>query len=551
MASLSPLQGSLGHRRAAHLLRRTSYHYTKDSVDKMALLPAAEAVSALLALRPLQLDQPVYSATDDVPPVTWINPPGTPLPTGTQDFMMRPYLRGWWIHEALKDDGIGHKMSFFFHQFFATSMIGTGLTNSYFDYLALLRWGAIGNFKKLATKIVLDNTMLRYLNNNENTAANPNENFAREYFELFTIGKGPQIGPGDYTNYTEDDIVAAARVLTGFRVRGQRDTIDPETGIPMGRAVVGQHDSSIKVFSDKFQGTVIQGSDTQAGMFTELNNFVDMIFAQPETAKNLCRRLYRYFIYREITSEIENDVIAPLSDTLISNNFEIKPVLAQLLESEHFFDADDSNVADEIVGGMIKSPLELALQSISFFDVQIPDPLTLPRTHYRLFYEQAITTRMFGAANLPIFLPSDVAGYPGLYSEPELSRQWFNSSTIVARYKVPAMLLTGTRQFGGGINQPIGVKLNIAPWVKDSGFFTDPSDPYLLVQELLAYMLPEEVDTDRFNYFYIKVFLDELPPADWTYEWQNYLTTGNETEVKLALERLINAVMYSPEYQTF
>ncbi len=464
---------------------------------------------------------------------------------------MRPYLRGWWIHEALKDDGIGHKMSFFFHQFFATSMIGTGLTNSYFDYLALLRWGAIGNFKKLATKIVLDNTMLRYLNNNENTAANPNENFAREYFELFTIGKGPQIGPGDYTNYTEDDIVAAARVLTGFRVRGQRDTIDPETGIPMGRAVVGQHDSSIKVFSDKFQGTVIQGSDTQAGMFTELNNFVDMIFAQPETAKNLCRRLYRYFIYREITSEIENDVIAPLSDTLISNNFEIKPVLAQLLESEHFFDADDSNVADEIVGGMIKSPLELALQSISFFDVQIPDPLTLPRTHYRLFYEQAITTRMFGAANLPIFLPSDVAGYPGLYSEPELSRQWFNSSTIVARYKVPAMLLTGTRQFGGGINQPIGVKLNIAPWVKDSGFFTDPSDPYLLVQELLAYMLPEEVDTDRFNYFYIKVFLDELPPADWTYEWQNYLTTGNETEVKLALERLINAVMYSPEYQTF
>ncbi len=551
MASLSPLQGSLGHRRAAHLLRRTSYHYTKDSVDKMALLPAAEAVSALLALRPLQLDQPVYSATDDVPPVTWINPPGTPLPTGTQDFMMRPYLRGWWIHEALKDDGIGHKMTFFFHQFLATSIIGTGLTASYFDYLALLRWGAIGNFKKLATKIVLDNTMLRYLNNNENTAANPNENFAREYFELFTIGKGPQIGPGDYTNYTEDDIVAAARVLTGFRVRGQRDTIDPETGIPMGRAVVGQHDDEEKKFSDKFQGTVIQGSNTQAGMFTELNTFVDMIFAQPETAKNLCRRLYRYFIYREITSEIENDVIAPLSNTLISNNFEIKPVLAQLLESEHFFDADDSNVADEIVGGMIKSPLELALQSISFFDVQIPDPLTLPRTHYRLFYEQAITTRMFGAANLPIFLPSDVAGYPGLYSEPELSRQWFNSSTIVARYKVPAMLLTGTRQFGGGINQPIGVKLNIAPWVKDSGFFTDPSDPYLLVQELLAYMLPEEVDTDRFNYFYIKVFLDELPPADWTYEWQNYLTTGNETEVKLALERLINAVMYSPEYQTF
>lgn len=517
----------------------------------MALLSAAEAVSPLLTLQPLQLDQPVYSNSDDVPPVTWINPPGTPLPTGTQDFMMRPYLRGWWVNEALHDEGAGHKMAFFFHQFLATSMVGTGLTASYFDYLALLRWGALGNFKKLATKIVLDNIMLRYLNNNENTAANPNENFAREYFELFTIGKGPQIAPGDYTNYTEDDIVAAARVLTGFRARGQRDIIDPETGIPTGRAVAGQHDSGIKEFSDKFQGTDIQGSDNQAGMFIELNAFVDMIFAQPETAKNLCRRLYRYFVYREITDEIENDIIAPLANTLISNNFEIKPVLEQLLASEHFYDADDSNIADEIVGGMIKSPLELALQPISFFDITIPDPLTLPRTHYRLFYEQAITTRMFGAANLPIFLPSDVAGYPALYSDPEYSRQWFNSSTIVARYKIPAMLLTGTRQFGAGVNQPIGIKLNIAPWVKNSGFFSDPADPYTLVQELIAYMLPEEVDTDRFNYFYIKVFLDELPPADWTYEWQNYLATGNDTEVKLALERLINAVMYSPEYQTF
>jgi len=551
MASLSPFQGSLGHRRAVHLLRRTSYRFTKTKADLMAGQTATEALASLLQLYPLQLDQPVYSASDDAPPVTWINPPGTPLPAGTQDFMMRPYLRGWWVNEALHDEGIGHKMAFFFHQFMITSMIGTGTTAAYFDYLALLRWGALGNFKKLATKIVLDNTMLRYLNNNENTAANPNENFAREYFELFTIGKGPQIGAGDYTHYTEDDIVAAARVLTGFRARGQRDTIDPETGIPMGRAFPNQHDDEDKEFSNKFQGTVIQGTNNQVGMFTELNAFVDMIFAQPATAKNLCRRLYRYFVYREITDEIENDIIVPLANTLIANNFEIKPVLAQLLASEHFYDADDSNIADEIVGGMIKSPLELALQSISFFNIQIPDPLTLPRTHYRLFYEQAITNRMFGAANLPIFLPSDVAGYPGLYAEPEFSRQWFNSSTIIARYKVPAMLLTGTRQFGGGINQPIGIKLNIADWVKNSGFFSDPLDPYLLVQELIAYMLPEEVDTDRFNYFYIKVFLDELPPADWTYEWQNYLTTGDDTEVKLALERLVNAVMYSPEYQTF
>lgn len=552
MASLSPLQGLLGTRRAAHLLRRTSYRFTKAKVDQMAGQSATGALTSQLALQPLQLDQPVYSANNQTPPVTWINPPGTALPTGTQDFMMRPYLGGWWVNEALHDAGIGHKMTFFFHQYLATTMAGTGLTSAYFDYLALLRWGALGNFKKLATKIVLDNTMLRYLNNNENTALNPNENFAREYLELFTIGKGPQIGPGDYTHYTEDDIVAAARVLTGFRAQGTRATIDAETGIPRGITLFGQHDTGAKVFSSKFQGTVIPGAPNQAGMMTELNAFVNMIFAQPETAKNLCRRLYHYFIYREITDEIENDIILPLSNTLISNDFEIKPVLEQLLASQHFYDADDSSITDEIVGGMIKSPLELALQSISFFDVQIPDPLTQPLTHYRAFYEQAVVNRMFGAANLPLFSPSDVAGYPGLYSNPDFSRQWFNSSTIIARYKVPAMLLTGTRQFGGGNpNISIGVKLDIASWVKNSGFFSDPSDPYVLVKELLEYMLPEEVDNDRFTYFYILVFLDQLPPADWTYEWQNYLTTNDATEVTIALGRLVTSVMYSPEYQTF
>lgn len=552
MASLTPLQGALGTRRAAHLLRRTSYRYSKTRIDQMATQSADTALDALLTLYPLQLDQPVYSDSNDTPPVAWVNPPGTALPSGTQDFMMRPYLRGWWVNEALHDQGIGHKMSMFFHQYMATSIVGTGLTAMYFDYLALLRWGALGNFKKLAAKLILDNTMLRYLNNNENTKDNPNENFAREYFELFTIGKGPQVSAGNYTNYTEDDIVAAARVLTGIRAQGNRTNTDLETGIPRGTVLFTQHDTGSKVFSSSFQGTVIAGATNAAGVATELSAFVNMIFAQPETAKNLCRRLYRYFIHRDISDEIENDIIALLANTLIANDFEIKPALRQLLASEHFFDADDSDAADEIVGGMIKSPLELALQSISFFDIAIPDPMTQPLTHYRAFYDQAVLNRMFGAANLPLFLPSDVAGYPGLYANPDFSRQWFNSSTIIARYKVPAMLLTGTRQFGGGNpNISIGVKLNIAPWVKNSGFFSDPEDPFALVQELLTYMIPEDIDSARFNYFYNDVFLNQLPPADWTYEWQNYLTTNDATEVTIALERLVSAVMYSPEYQTF
>jgi hypothetical protein len=152
-------------------------------------------------------------------------------------------------------------------------------------------------------------------------------------------------------------------------------------------------------------------------------------------------------------------------------------------------------------------------------------------------------------ANFPLFAASDVAGYPAYYQDPDFSRAWFNSSSIVARYKLPDMLLSGRLTIGAQPAQPLGSQLNIVQWVKNSGVISNPLDSQTLVEDLLKYLLPEEVDTDRFNYFHINVFLDELPPADWTYEWENYLTTNDDSEVKLALERLVKAILYSPEYQ--
>ncbi len=539
------MQGALGHRHAAHLLRRTSYRYTKAKVDEMAGQTAAQALATLLQLYPQKLTQPVYY--DGSTAVTWVNPPGGTLPA--QDSALRAWVGNWWISEALQDPGIGYKMAFFLHQHNVVDLLAYATTH-FCDYLALLRWGSLGNFKKFATKLITDNCMLRYLNNTENSKNNPNENFAREFFELFTIGKGPQIGPGDYTNYTEDDIVQAAKLLTGFRIRGQRNEVDPETMIPRGGVNFAQHDVTAKTFSAAFQGTTIQGAANADGMWTELSAFVDMIFAQPETAKNFCRRLYHFFVSRNITAEIESDIITPLANTMIAGNFEIKPVLEQLLQSQHFFDMDDSDNADEIIGGLIKSPLELSLQAISFYGLPLPDPMTQSAVYFQ-FYTRGMAQRMFEQASLPLFYPNDVAGYPAYYQMPDFNRQWFNSSTIVARYKLPAMLLSGKLTLGGSPNQPLGVKLDIAPWIKTSGVVSDATDPYVLVQDLLQYFLPEQTDNDRFNYFYITIFLDNLPPADWTYEWQNYLNTGTDTEVKIPLERLINAIMYSPEYQLF
>ncbi|MCS7036703.1 MAG: DUF1800 family protein [Saprospiraceae bacterium] len=548
MASLQPLSVSaLGHRRAAHLLRRTSFRYTKARVDELAALPVDKAVASLLQPYPLRMQQPLYPGTSGN--IAWLlPPPGQAFPA--EDSALRRYVMGWWVSEALHDAGIVHRMTLFLHQYLTVDAPASNNAH-FFDYLSLLRWGALGNFKKLATKIVTDNCMLRYLNNHQNTKNSPNENFAREFFELFTIGKGPQIGPEDYTNYTEHDVIQAARVFTGFRVRSQRDQVDPETGIPRGITAIAQHDTGPKTFSSKFQNKTIQGATTNAGMWTELDALVNMVFAQPEVSRLFCRRLYRFFVSRYITPEIETDIIEPLAQIFRNSGYEIKPVLEKLLQSKHFYDEDDAEVGDEIIGGMIRSPLEATLQMMSFFNVPLPDPNANPKGHYLDLFSNGVIQRMLTPAGFPLFMPNDVAGYPAYYQEPEYSRQWFNSSTIIARYKLPEQLLTGRISLGANPNAQLFFKVDLVPWVRNSGFFSNPSDPYKLVDEMLRYLLPTPISPERFNYFYDDVFLNHLPPYDWTYEWQDYLKTNNPTEVRIPLERLLKAILYSQEFQTF
>lgn len=559
MASLAPLQGSLGKQRAAHLLRRVSFRFTKNKVNQLAGMDASTAATLLLTPPPYYLPEPIYANSALTPPIpnsTWMTP-GVPEPS--TDSQLRSWVISWWLSEAYEDPGAMHKMIMFMHQYNIVASTSYRSTHFY-DYLQLLRWGAFGNWKKFAYKMIFDQCMLRYLNNNSNSATNPQENFAREFLELFTIGKGPQAGPGDYTNYTEEDIVAAAQVLTGCRTQsnGARTTADPETSIPTGRMVSGSHNWNAKVFSNRLQNFTIPavpaeppGQRTIAKMTEELNAFVDLIFAQDETAKNFCRRLYRYYVNEKITEEIENDIIVPLANTLRNGNYEIKPVLKQLFSSEHFFNADTTSSVENVVGGVIKPPMENVMQSVSFFGLTLGDGTANPELRFRFFYS-SMQSRMLTLAGFPIHLPSDVAGYPAYYQTPDYSHGWFNGSTVIARYKLPAMLLTGKQLIGSGNGTTnLGAKLDIVTWTKNSGFFTDPVDAYLLVQELLQYMLPKEVDEDRFNYFYNTVFLDNLPPADWSYEWENYLATNNSSEVKIPLERLVNAIMYSQEFQTY
>ncbi|MEO1451527.1 MAG: hypothetical protein AAFV07_18490, partial [Bacteroidota bacterium] len=142
MASLSPRQGPLGRRLAAHLLRRTSFHYTKARISALANMTAQQAVADLLTLTSPSMAEPIDWQTGQ----PWINSGVAPV---SQNFLLKDYIRAWWVHEALQDTSVGHKMELFLHSTFVIAPI-QGLPSEHFDYLALLKYHALGNVKLLA-----------------------------------------------------------------------------------------------------------------------------------------------------------------------------------------------------------------------------------------------------------------------------------------------------------------------------------------------------------------------------------------------------------------
>lgn len=541
MASLNPKSGVLGHRLAAHLLRRATYVPTRINIDNFAVKTVSEAVDDLVIVNDPFMDEPIDYTTGQA----WIN---SGVPPGLPNFRLKHIVNSWWVNEARQDLSIGHRMMFFLHTCFTTN---NNILPSYenFDHIQLLRYYALGSYRAFAEKMTLDNQMLVYLNNTQNNDGNPNENYAREFLELFTIGRGEQIGSGNYTNYTETDIAEAARVLTGFKRSTRGDDIDPDTGLLTGRLAFWAHDSEDKTFSDAFQNTVITGAQSEGEMMNELRAFIDMVFAQDETARFICRKIYRFFVSRHITDEIEADIIEPLATTFRNNDYKLEPVMKQLLKSEHFYDSDDENANNEIIGGLLKSPLENVLFSLTHFDVSLPDIYTDGENHYHNFYKRGVIDVMFGLAGFNVFRPSVVAGYPAYYQAPDYNRTWFSSNTIIARYKLPQMLIEGRRVLlNGNLG---GVQFDVVAFVENPNNISDAQDAEVVVDEFLTYMLPEFPDNERYDYFLNDVFLDGLSPLNWFFEWQNYLNSGDDTDVRIPLENLVTAIMYSPEYQLF
>ncbi len=586
--ALTPLNENLGRTRAAHLLRRTVFGATLAEVDSFAALTPTEALTLLFK-------DGLESPLPPIDPATgseW-------MVSGTSDANSENldslFLR-WHIGQmcgglAPNEDKLAHifreKMVLFLHTHFTTKKSTVSNSRSLYYQNELFRRFAFDknllvepedpletpiqlNFKSLVIKVCVDNAMLKFLDGRLNVKGNPNENFARELLELYSAGRGLEGSDknsefdGDYGTFTEQDVQEGAKILSGFDVDPNFSVIDPDTGLPTGRIrgngnIANQHDNNTKELSIRFNNAVIApnpellvgGEATRESALDEIQQFMDAIFDQEETAKHICRKIYRFFGYHEITEEIHAGIITDLAQIFIASDFKIQPVLEAFFSSREFYEGA-AGLEDDVYGSIIKSPIDLVLGHARTFEINLPHYLNNPTE----FYEATgFMLDRIGDMGLDYYEPFEVAGYSAYHQYPIYYRGWITTNYLTQRYSY-------FQKVSSGMMDETQVEL-LAPidYVVKNLDFTLASNARDLVAEVCKQLLSvssnvsfgddaSELTEERLSYF-LNAFLltfaiDENPEEAWTIRWTN----GFDPEVvSRQLQDLFNAILQSPEYQ--
>lgn len=499
---------------AAHLLRRTTFGMARSTVQQFGSMTLSEAVDTLLAAQPAPA-LPVDPATG----ATWI---GLPRNSGQEGNYNR-YLRAWWFGLMVNQQtSIIEKMTLFWHNFLANAYSTVNDSRYMYAQNALFRQYALGNIKDLIRAVTKDPAMLVFLNGNSNTNARPNENYGRELQELFTIGKGPEVAPGNYTWYTEQDVRAAARVLTGWQdVSSSVSTV----------FTASRHDTTNKQFSSAYQDTVVQGRTGATAGDLELDALLAMIFAQPETAKYFCRKLYLWFVSSRIDSTVETEVIAPLAAVMRQNNYEIKPVLEVLLKSEHFYDSVN-------IGGMIKNPIDFVAGLAQRLPLDIPASGTTRYTALHALRSQAASFEM------DLFEPPGVAGWEPYYQAPAYYKLWLNSVTLPLRNDCTDRIINNSSVSGYTFN--FDVIAYMTTLAESPGNASD------VVNGFIADLFVFDLTVNQKNHLVDDVFLNGQTAQNWTTEWNSYVqspTTTKANNIRTRVRRLLRVMLRMAEFQ--
>ncbi len=522
--SLAPYTGDWNKQLASHLIKRSSFNISKDVIE----LSVEEGLETTLE----------HIFTTNVPATLPLNPdnqadPHTPIGEswvyntfeqvlGLNNYRNRSLAS--WIGEQMLAHGISiqDKMAIFWHNHFAIQGINDP-KYLYHNYNTLREY-ALGDFRELTKKMTIDLAMLRFLNGNQNTKQQPNENYARELLELFTVGKGALIGDGDYSTFTEQDVSEMARVLTGWRDVGYTN----QEGIdPYAIYIQARHDTGSKQLSYHFNNTIIENASEE-----EYANLIDVIFESDNVALFIARKLYRWFVYYDISPSTEQDVIVPMANMIRDHDYVIEPALKALLGSEHFFESCN-------LGVMIRNPLDYYLQTLTLFEFdQQTENLS---SQYAFHY---VTPFAASLMQMNLYNAPSVAGWKPYYQEPAYYRIWLNSSTLpIRKLVVDALWISGIEI---GDEQRRIDPFKIVQWTDN------PLDINAIISDVSSNILTYEL-TEGQHAFLKDIVLQGLAESDWTETYANYQGNPDDEALEQVIrEKLILLfvnICYLPEYQ--
>ena len=433
--------------RVQHLFRRIGFGARPDEIEQALTDGPAATVTRLLS---------EASERPDRPAPEWAYWNYDQFIANEQDVFgaYADWMMGF-VQESI-DYGVREKLSLFWQNHFVTKYESHSCASYHWQYLRVITDNAFGDFKNFVLDITTTPAMLFFLNGFENTRQNPNENYARELFELFTLGEN--------NGYTQQDIVEASRALTGWNgwtsycggVTWATWGFDPTNKTVFGRT----------------------GPYNYGGL-------IDVLFEERAEliARFICGKLYNYYV----NTATDEAVVEGLAQTFLDNNFRILPVLQQLFSSAHFF--DDANV-----GVMMKSPMELTvgfLRQGDFGD-----------------FQDRLPWGFWAMANMGQYLgePPDVAGWKG-------DRAWIDSNRLTLRWDFidgyswavhnasEATYPDFAKALTDNSNSPEVIARAIVDYFVPRGFVTE--DAYQLATDVLKWDVPA-------NYY---------ENGSWTLDW--------------------------------
>lgn len=528
LSGIDTYTGPWTEQEVVHLLKRTMFGAKRSDVDYFRNLSMTQAVQELLTPTAPDPAPPVKEYVTSTTPgvnadanvlqgTTWINDINN---DGTVQFQRRFSYKKWWTGVMINQDrSIREKLILFLNDHFGNETTDVGITNWTYRQHMLIRQYALGNFKELVRNITKDLSMLRYLNGYLNNAAAPDENYARELFELFTLGKGPD------SQYTEADVKEAAKVLTGWQINFTTwQTI----------FTTSRHSTANKTFSSFFNNTVITGRTGTTAGDLELNDLLNMVFAQAEVAKFIVRKLYRWFVYYTIDVNTEQQVIAPLAAIFRNNNYELKPVLTTLFQSQHFYDMLNR-------GCVIKNPADQVIGSIREMNTTFPASTDYLTNYgmWNLFYNWMTNMGM----NLSD--PPNVSGMPAYYQEPLYHEIWINADSLPKRNQ-----FTDTMIATGYLVNNIRVKFDCVALAQT---FLNPGNPNDLIDEAVNRFFRNPLSVTSKAQIKTQILLTgQQWDYYWTNAWMAYTanpTTANYNTVNTRLMNLFKYLFNLAEYQ--